>query len=109
MDLEKGDDWTKQYSRWVEGAAAELTTVLVPGFVFPKKEKPRQLPLKYLLVLSSFLILMQLILFDFPLSQILAVFAAVVSSLILCSGWKRILQFFILSCGCPVSCYFGGI
>lgn len=108
MDLEKGEDWTKQYSRWLEGAAAELTTVLVPGFMFPKKEIPKwQLPLKVLLALSAVLVALPLIFFDPPLSQVFAVSAGAAASLILCSGWHRLAKFSILSGACLVTVHLG--
>jgi len=109
-EIQSQKGWTRAYSEWVDGAsqqvtaafgaATEVTAVVVPGFIIPrnvKHEQPkREVPLKYLLLISITLTSLQLFLFDSPLANLLFCGSVCVSIFVLCSGLNRLVKLIVL-------------
>ena len=103
--------WTRAYSRWLEGisedvalavdAAAEVTTVIVPGFILPKKSSPPkplfEIHLKYLFALTALQVFTPLFLLTSPLAEVICFIAAVGCGCVLCSSISRIIKVVVLA------------
>ena len=105
--------WTKAYSRWLEGvsedvalavdAATEVTTVIVPGFILPKKSPDRKpafvIHWKHLLVSSLLLIIAPLLCLKSPFAEVLCVISTASVIFILCSSLSRVIKMVFISVG----------